>query len=116
MKNEPSSDRESCQRSENNEAKNVDPSESVEARVVNRRSPTCKSIEVLDGGPDILEILGDGRKLNTRYIDDHGGAVNFALAILATVVGYAGAHRDFLALDLLPLAVLPAPQLLMRVV
>lgn len=57
MKYEPSSDRESSQRSESSEAKKEDPSESVEASVVKRRPPTCNSTRVLDGGAEKAEDI-----------------------------------------------------------
>lgn len=75
----PSLDLESSQRSESSEAKKEDSSESVEASVVKRHSPTCKLTGVLEVGAvkdwDIaktmlllssvleLEILGNWRHL-----------------------------------------------------
>jgi hypothetical protein len=50
MKYEPSADGESSQRPDSSDAKNEDPSESVEASVVKPRSPTCKSMRALDKG------------------------------------------------------------------
>lgn len=52
MKYEPSADGESSQRPDSSDAKYEDPSKSVEASVVKRRSPTCKSMRALDNGPD----------------------------------------------------------------